>query len=191
MREPRPLAVVGNVNVDLIMGPVLPWPNPGTETIVDHSDLRIGGAAGNVALTWKALGRDYQIASNTGNDHFGDWLRRAFAPKSDSWPISYTGTTISVGLTHQDSERTFFTSRGHLADLTWAQVRALLDWPRLARGMLLVCGTFVSDALVEEYDALLAYARSHKVRVALDTGWPTNGVDTRDHTARSRLAKAV
>ena len=27
----RPLAVVGNVNIDLIMGPVKPWPTPGTE----------------------------------------------------------------------------------------------------------------------------------------------------------------
>ena len=175
MRQPRPLAVVGNVNVDLIMGPVQPWPNPGTETVVPHSDLRIGGAAGNVALAWQALGRDFQIASNTGKDHFGDWLRRAFAPKSDSWPIADTDTTISVGLTHQDSERTFFTTRGHLADLTWAQVRVLIDWPRLAGGKLLVCGTFVCDALAVEYDALLAHARAHNVRAALDTGWPTNG----------------
>ena len=79
MSNPRPLAVVGNVNVDLIMGPVHPWPVPGTEIIVEHSDLRLGGAAGNVALAWQALGRDYQIASNTGNDLFGDWLRRGFA----------------------------------------------------------------------------------------------------------------
>ena len=175
MSEPRPLAVVGNVNVDLIMGPVLPWPKPGTETIVDHSDLRIGGAAGNVALAWQALGRDYQIAANTGKDHFGDWLRRAFAPMSDNWPIADTDTTISVGLTHHDSERTFFTTRGHLAELTWAQVRTLIDWPRLAGGKLLVCGTFVSDALVQDYDALFDFARRHKVKVALDTGWPTNG----------------
>lgn len=175
MSQARPLAVVGNVNVDLIMGPVLPWPVPGTETIVDSSDLRPGGAAGNVALAWQALERDYQIAANTGKDHFGDWLRRNFAPESDRWPVADTDTTISVGLTHHDSERTFFTTRGHLAELTWAQVRTMIDWPRLAGGKLLVCGTFVSDALVEDYDTLLACARRHGVRVALDTGWPTDG----------------
>lgn len=175
MSEPRPLAVVGNVNVDLIMGPVLPWPKPGTETIVDRSDLRIGGAAGNVALAWQALGRDFQIAANTGKDQFGDWLRRAFAPMSDNWPIADTDTTISVGLTHHDSERTFFTTRGHLAELTWAQVRTLIDWPGLAGGMLLVSGTFVSDALVQDYDALFGCARTNNVKVALDTGWPTDG----------------
>lgn len=175
MSNPGPLAVVGNVNVDLIMGPVHPWPVPGTEIMVEHSDLRLGGAAGNVALAWRALGRAYQIASNTGKDHFGDWLRRGFAPDSDRWPISDTGTTISVGLTHQDSERTFFTSRGHLEKLTWPQVRSMIDWPRLAGGQILVCGTFVCDALVQDYDDLLAYAHAHGVRVALDTGWPTNG----------------
>ena len=46
----RPLAVIGNVNVDLIMGPAAPWPQPGTEIIVDHDELRVGGSAGNAAL---------------------------------------------------------------------------------------------------------------------------------------------
>ena len=175
MSDSRPLAVVGNVNVDLIMGPVMPWPAPGTEITVKATELRAGGAAGTVALAWQALGRDFQIASNTGGGPLGDWLRHSFRPWSDRWPIAETDTTVSVGLTHPDSERTFFTSRGHLADLTWAQVRGQIDWPRLAGGTLLVCGTFVTDALVEDYAALLAFARSHKVRVALDTGWPPQG----------------
>ena len=41
----RPLAVIGNVNVDLILGPTAPWPRAGTEIIVDHDDLRVGGQA--------------------------------------------------------------------------------------------------------------------------------------------------
>lgn len=175
MTSPRPLAVVGNVNVDLIMGPVPPWPAPGTEMIVDHSDLRLGGAAGNVALAWQAFGRAFQIASNTGSGPFGDWLRQGFAPQSARWPIADTETTLSVGLTHPDSERTFFTSRGHLDQLTWPQVRDMLDWPRLAGGMLLVCGSFVCEALAREHEALFAHARAHRVSIALDTGWPADG----------------
>ena len=38
----RPLAVIGNVNVDLIVGPVAPWPTAGTEISVDHDELRVG-----------------------------------------------------------------------------------------------------------------------------------------------------
>ena len=48
--------VIGGVTVDLIMGPVAPWPRPGTETFVDHSELRAGGPAGNTALALRALG---------------------------------------------------------------------------------------------------------------------------------------
>lgn len=175
MTDPAPLAVAGNVNVDLVMGPVAPWPRPGTETVVEASELRCGGAAGNVALTWRALGRDFQIAASTGRDAFGDWLRAGLSPHSGAWPVSGLATTISVGLTHPDSERTFFTTRGHVADLSWPDVRDAIDWRRLGGGMLLVCGSFVTDRLAEDYDALLAHARDHRVRVALDTGWPAEG----------------
>lgn len=175
MTSPAPLAVVGNVNVDLVMGPVAPWPRPGTETVVETSEVRCGGAAGNVALTWRALGRDFQIAASTGRDAFGDWLRAELSPQSGRWPVADRATTLSVGLTHPDSERTFFTTRGHVADLSWPDVRDAIDWRRLDGGLLLLCGTFVTDRLTEDYDALLAHARDHRVRVALDTGWPDGG----------------
>ncbi|MDZ4093675.1 MAG: carbohydrate kinase family protein [Paracoccaceae bacterium] len=175
MTRTRPLAVVGNVNVDLIMGPVAPWPTPGSEVITDHDALRIGGSAGNAALTWAALGQDFQIAAHTGNDQFGSWLRDALAPHSGAWPIVDCGTTLSVGLTHPDGERTFFTTRGHLARLDWPQVRKCLDWDRLAGGYLLLCGCFLMDDLARDYDALFDQAKAHGIKVALDTGWPPGG----------------
>ncbi|WP_413875827.1 carbohydrate kinase family protein [Albidovulum sp.] len=175
MTGPAPLAVAGNVNVDLIMGPVAPWPRAGTEIMVEASELRYGGAAGNVSLAWAALGRDHQIAANTGRDPFGTWLRDGFAPRSAGWPVAGAGTTISLGLTHPDSERTFFTTRGHVDALSWAEVRAMIDWPKLAGGQLLVCGSFVTERLAAEYDALFAHAADRGVRIALDTGWPVAG----------------
>lgn len=170
-----PLAVVGNVNVDLIMGPVAPWPDAGLEVIVDHDELRIGGSAANSALTWAALGAEFQMAANSGSDLYGQWMRDGMAPHSRSWPVAGGASTISVGITHPDGERTFFTNRGHLAQLTWAEVRAMLDWPRLAGGWLLLCGSFLTDALAADYDALFDDAQRHGVRVALDTGWPPAG----------------
>lgn len=108
----RPLAVIGNVNVDLILGPAAPWPKAGTEIIVDHDELRVGGAAGNSALAWQALGVEFEIAANIGSDQFGRWLSEAFGHRSDKWPVRPEKTTLSVGITHPDGERTFFTTRG-------------------------------------------------------------------------------
>ncbi|MGK9285563.1 PfkB family carbohydrate kinase [Sinorhizobium meliloti] len=171
----RPLAAIGNVNVDLILGPAEPWPKPGTEVIVDHDELRVGGCAGNNALAWDSLGVDYVIAANVGNDQFGTWLKEAFGKRSHDWPVEAVGTTLSVGITHPDGERTFFTTRGHLALFSLPQVHSMLDGNRLRGGYALLSGSFLTDALTHAYDALFDWADAHDIAVGLDTGWPLEG----------------
>lgn len=171
----RPLAVIGNVNVDLIVGPVAPWPKAGTETVVDHDELRVGGQAGNTGLAWQALGVDFEIAANVGNDQFGHWLREAFGARADKWPVRPESTTLSVGMTHPDGERTFFTTRGHLPHFSLADVISVLDGKRLAGGYALLCGSFLTDDLTRDYEAFFDWANGHGIAVALDTGWPIQG----------------
>jgi sugar/nucleoside kinase (ribokinase family) len=179
----RPLAVIGNVNVDLILGPAAPWPKAGTEIIVDHDELRVGGAAGNSALAWDALGVDFQIAANVGNDQFGRWLSQAFGRRAETWPVRAEGTTLSVGITHPDGERTFFTTRGHLPGFSLADVFAVLDVLALKGGFALLCGSFLTDDLTREYTALFDWADQHNIAVALDTGWPLDGWTTENCAA--------
>ncbi|HEY4191306.1 MAG TPA: PfkB family carbohydrate kinase [Mesorhizobium sp.] len=171
----RPLAVIGNVNVDLILGPAAPWPKAGTEIIVDHDELRVGGQAGNSALVWQALGVDFSIAANVGSDQFGRWLREEFGRRAEKWTVSPEGTTLSVGITHPDGERTFFTTRGHLPRLDLAGVLSVLDGPQLAGGWALLCGSFLTNDLTRDYTAFFDWADSHGIAVALDTGWPMDG----------------
>jgi sugar/nucleoside kinase (ribokinase family) len=171
----RPLAVVGNVNVDLVVGPVAPWPVPGTEVMVEHDELRVGGAAGNAALAWAALGADFQIAANVGADQFGTWLREAFGARAARWPVEAGATTLSVGVTHPDGERTFLTTVGHLPALSLEKVVGGLDATALAGGLLLVCGSFLTTRLSARYGALFDWADRHGIDVALDTGWPLSG----------------
>jgi sugar/nucleoside kinase (ribokinase family) len=171
----RPLAVIGNVNVDLILGPAEPWPKAGTEIIVDHDELRVGGAAGNSALTWSALGVDFEIAANVGSDEFGRWLRGAFGERAAKWPVSPEGTTLSVGITHPDGERTFFTTRGHLPRFSLDDVLSVLDGERLAGGYMLLCGSFLTTDLTVDYEELFDWADKHRITTVLDTGWPLDG----------------
>ncbi|TPL87195.1 PfkB family carbohydrate kinase [Mesorhizobium sp. B2-3-12] len=171
----RPLAVIGNVNVDLIVGPVAPWPKAGTETVVDHDELRVGGQAGNTGLAWQALGVDFAIAANVGDDQFGRWLREAFGPRAEKWTIRPEGTTLSVGMTHPDGERTFLTTRGHLPRLGLGDVLSVLDGSALSGGYALLSGSFLTEDLTRDYDALFDWADSHDISVALDTGWPIDG----------------
>ncbi|MFS2177006.1 PfkB family carbohydrate kinase [Rhizobium pisi] len=190
----RPLAVIGNVNVDLILGPAAPWPKAGTEIIVDHDELRVGGSAGNSALAWQALGVEFEIAANIGSDQFGRWLAEAFGQRSEKWPVRPERTTLSVGITHPDGERTFFTTTGHLLRFSLEDVFAVIDGERLRGGCALLCGAFLTDDLTKEYDAFFDWAEHHDITVALDTGWPLDGwteencVATRSWLSRSGIA---
>lgn len=187
----RPLAVVGNVNVDLILGPAAPWPKAGTEVIVDHDELRVGGAAGNAALAWAGIGADFAIAANVGSDRFGRWLLEEFGARADRWQVRPEGTTLSVGITHPDGERTFFTTRGHLARLGLADVLAALDGPSLAGGYVLLCGSFLTDDLSADYPAFFDWADGQGIAVALDTGWPLEGwTEVNRSAARTWLSRS-
>ena len=169
------ILVIGNVNVDFILGPVTPWPRPGTETIFPQSELRIGGAAGNSALTLQALGARFRILCNMGDDIFGRWLIDSFKPDSRRWPIARMSTTASACLAHPSGERTFLTSQGHLAVTQMEDVLALL--PRRARkgDIALLCGGFLSPKLLLGYDELMETLRARGFEIALDTGWPSGG----------------
>lgn len=182
-RTTRPLAVIGNVNVDLILGPATPWPKAGTEIIVDHDELRVGGQAGNSALAWEALGVDYEVAANVGNDQFGRWLSGTFGAHGGKWPISAENTTLSVGITHPDGERTFFTTRGHLPRFSLKDVLTVLDGKRLGGGYALLTGAFLTDDLTQDYPALFDWADAHGITMALDTGWPIDGWTQRNCAA--------
>ncbi|MDH6266319.1 sugar/nucleoside kinase (ribokinase family) [Rhizobium sp. SG_E_25_P2] len=190
----KPLAVIGNVNVDLIMGPAAPWPQPGTEIIVDHNELRVGGAAGNTALAWMALGTSFTIAANIGDDQFGRWLQGEFGAHGAAWPARPEGTTISVGITHPDGERTFFTTKGHLPHFSFTDTRTMLEAAAFAGGYALLCGSFLTDVLTRDYDALFDWLDARGVDAALDTGWPLDGwtdancAATRAWLGRCRLA---
>lgn len=171
----KPIAVIGNVNVDLILGPAAPWPQPGTEIIVDHDELRVGGCAGNSALALKALGVPFALAASIGSDRFGAWLAEEFGDQSDRWRVHAENTTISVGITHPDGERTFFTTLGHLPHYGAADVLATLDGEIHRDGYALFAGPFLMPRLANEYDQLYDWADRFGIRVALDTGWPPAG----------------
>ena len=181
----RKLVVIGNVNVDLILGPAAPWPQPGTEIIVEHDELRVGGSAGNTALAWAGMGIDHAIAAKVGSDRFGDWLRESFGPRAHAWRARPENTTLSVGITHPDGERTFFTSKGHLPHFALDDVLPVLEATPLDGGIALLCGSFLTDRLVEDYDALFDWVEAKGLTTALDTGWPLQGW-TEENRQRAR-----
>lgn len=170
-----PLTIVGDVGVDIVLGPMRDWPKIGTETLVERSELRAGGSGGNTALAVHYLGGDSRLLSLVGNDDFGAWLKRQFQDTCASLPTCDSPTSMSIGLLHECSERTFFTTRGHLDRFSFRDVRSRLEPATDRRATLMLCGVFLTPELRSSYDALIDEAQDLGYQVAIDTGWPSGG----------------
>ncbi|TKI06854.1 carbohydrate kinase family protein [Martelella alba] len=169
------LYVAGNINIDLIMGTLRQWPARGTEAMLDYSALRPGGSAGNCVLALAALGTPHRAVANQGNDHFSGWLAKHFADSAPHWPRYDCETSLTVGITHPDNERTFFSNQGHIVRLSQQDVLRQLPEKATPGDRVLLCGTFLCLRLFEDYADLLAALRQRGFAVAVDTGWPPQG----------------
>ena len=166
------LLIIGDVGVDLVMGPISGWPRVGTETIVERSDLRAGGSAANAALAVSYLGGKSQLVSGVGNDEWGSWLREQLRGLGASLPVCDAATTLSVGLIDSGGERTFFTTRGHLDKLSYEHLRPRIDPAPTLGSVALLSGVFLTPALRQSYLRLLRDLGVLGYQVALDTNWP-------------------
>ena len=171
---PKPLVVIGNLNIDIIIGPTT-WPEIGTEVFVDQDEVRVGGSAGNTALALQALGHPHMFIGSIGSDTFGIILEQAFAPQTSRFVKCPARTTLTVGITHPDSERTFFTTRGHLPHFSADEAIAQLSNVEIDGGMVLLSGAFQTERLMEGYDRLIEAATARGATIAVDPGWPTGG----------------
>ncbi len=168
------LSIVGDVGVDLVLGSLDGWPRIGTELLMPRSELRAGGSGANAALAARHIGQRTQLISAVGNDHFGHWLAEEFNGLRSNLEVCDRETTISVGLMHACGDRNFFTTEGHLQQLSVQHVLKHLlpsDVPAIA----LFTAPFLLTELRARYADLLAEAASRGYRIALDTGWPPEG----------------
>ncbi len=171
--RPR-LIVAGNANVDLLLGPIEPWPRVGTEVIAERLVWRVGGALGNSALALAGLGVAARLVWDVGDDPLGSWLQARLEATGSEPRVLPAATSVTVGVTHPDGERTFLSHLGHLA---------ASDPEALARSIasaspgdhLLVGGSFLLPRWRPALPTLLARARTRSVVTALDTGWPSGG----------------
>jgi ribokinase len=167
------LTVIGDVGVDVVLGPIDRWPAIGTESLMDHSELRPGGSAGNAALAASYLGVPCRLLSLVGNDSLGAWLAEQFQQLNPALPVCERATSVSVGIIHACGERTFLTTRGHLEAFDYPHVHPFLPRAKHRPSIVLLSGVFLTPKLRRHYARLIEDLAALGYQVALDTGWPS------------------
>ena len=165
------ISILGDIGIDLVMGPLDGWPETGTETLMPRSEMRAGGSAGNAALALRALGAPVRLLSAVGHDALGAWLAGQFDGLETELTVLAAPTSLSVGMIHGAGDRNFFTTHGHL------DLQPPAAAPRAARpgDILLLTGVFLLPRLRALYCQLMQQWRDLGYQIAIDTGWPPEG----------------
>ena len=168
------LTILGDICIDFVMGPIEHWPTVGTETIVESNEMRAGGSAGNAALTMRHLGVGAKLISQVGNDKLGEWLVGQFNGIDSVIESIDAPTSISTGVVHSCSERTLFTTRGHLEQISWVEFEKHIG-PAQVGDIALLTGAFLLPKLRSEYRKVIEALCELGYQIAIDTGWPAQG----------------
>ena len=173
---PYTVGILGNTNIDLLMGPLHKLPSFGHEMVVPTMETRAAGAVGYTAMALDRLGLPTFIAGAVGDDAWADFIRREFSlyPNIDLAGLETavdTPTGLSVALLDEHGQRGFVTCDGAL-DKQDAALLARQEARLLSSRYVLVCGYFFLPALRgEPMRAFLRRAHAAGATVMLDTGW--------------------
>jgi sugar/nucleoside kinase (ribokinase family) len=184
MSDPA-VAILGNVNVDLIVRSATALPPPGQEWEVEAVEMRPGGAAANAGLALAALGVPVRVVGAVGDDPFGALLQDAFEARGlgdQLDTIAGVPTGVSLAFESADRDRSFLIALGSLA----AFDRSMVPDELLHARYVLSCGTFTLPRMRGAPTAeILRDVRASGGTTLLDTGWDPSGWadDTRDEIA--------
>jgi ribokinase len=171
----RPVCIIGNLNVDLIIRNVPHLPVFGQEVFGTDSVLVSSGQAGYLAFALRGLQIPTTVIGNLGQDLYGQQILRDLQASGvetagvDVAPGGRTGITVAI--VRPDGERAFVSEQGCLAD--YSVEEALLHWDQTRpAGIVCLVGVFMFSRLTLSACAgLLAKAAGEGKLTMLDTGW--------------------
>jgi sugar/nucleoside kinase (ribokinase family) len=174
--DERPVTVIGNVNLDVIVRGAAELPPPGEEWLAEEVTLRPGGAAANAALALAALGVPVRLIGCVGADGAGHLVREALASVGvgldDVTTLLDASTGVSVAFEAPGRDRSFLTYGGALARFDETMVPA----DAFDGGAVLVCGTFLLPGLgMQGTRSLLSRAHDAGATVLFDPGSDPDG----------------
>ncbi|MCM8757313.1 MAG: carbohydrate kinase family protein [Candidatus Omnitrophica bacterium] len=163
---------------DFISKPVATMPERGKLTLVEKSELHVGGCAANTGLVLKRLGGKVAILGKVGEDNLGRFILRILQESGIETEavktipgVTTSGTSVLV---HPDGERSFIHSLGANALLSDEdfEEKYIEQFAILHLAGVLLMPRLEGESLTK----VVKKAKSLGVTVCLDTAWDSRGV---------------
>ena len=166
------IAIIGELNLDLIVTGVPELPRLGEEVIVDGMEMTLGSSSAILACQLTKLDDDVLLVSKVGSDEFGrralTFLEEKGVPKGlvAETPDTPSGLTISIAV---GTERAMLTRLGTIEEMRWQDI----DWSKLkGRRHLHLSSYYLQRALRPDVERIFARAQEMGMTTSFDTGWP-------------------
>ncbi len=172
------VAIVGNYNIDLIIGQVSSMPAWGSEVLVDTMFSRVAGSAGNSALVLGHLGTPVLPVGIVGDDGYGHQIIRELSQLGlpTNLIIQKPGTHTGVGFTilRDDGERSFLTYLGSLGEYSDDDLLATIDDVSKCDYVLFAGYNLLPRLSTDGILQFFAKVKAAGCTLLFDTGWDVN-----------------
>jgi len=174
------IAVIGELNLDLIVSEVPHLPELGEEVIAGGMDLTLGSSSAILASQLARLGNNLLFISKVGGDDFGRRALEFLKLKGVSSEAIAVDESISTGLTISiavGTERGQVTQLGCIEEMRYEDV----DFDLLrGREHLNISSFYLQRNLRPDIGRIFAQAKEMGLTTSLDTGWPHDGESIHD-----------
>lgn len=186
------LAVVGNINVDLLVWPVVEIPPPGAERSVERVELRVGGSSAISGAVLARLGAEPIVCGCVGTDALGamalEELDRYGVDTRHVCRIPGASTGTSIAFEGPGRDRSFLISLGSLS--TYGP--SLVPEEVFGSSFVLLCGYFNLPLMRgAAAAAILRRVKEAGGTTLLDIGWDHDGWSEATRRESQRLLPYV
>lgn len=167
----KKVLMLGDVNVDIMMGGMESLPVPDRETICETYELTVGSSAAICACNYASLGGDVSILGLTGKDENGEFMLRKMRTFGINVDLvqrtSEVGTGVTVNLIHGNN-RSQVTYAGTIAEFDGASIDSsiLTQFDHLH-----FAGPYLQTKFRPHITRLLDLASEAGISTSLDPQW--------------------
>jgi sugar/nucleoside kinase (ribokinase family) len=165
------VAVVGELNVDLILNQINKFPEVGKEVLADQMTITLGSSSAIFASNLSVLGSKVTFVGTLGRDHFGDHVVSSLQSKGvHTDNIIYCkdcSTGATVVLNYQE-DRANVTYPGAMSRLS---IKDISDESLQYSKHLHVSSIFLSTGLKKDIRELFKKAKGMGLTTSLDPQW--------------------
>jgi sugar/nucleoside kinase (ribokinase family) len=162
------IAIIGELNIDLLASGLKTEPKLGHEILADNFEITLGSASAIFACGIAGLGRRVTFVSKVGEDAFGQFCIDALSKRGLSTDYfsavkeSKTGITIVMSTPH---DRAMVTYLGAIAELEFNDIPLeILDYNR----HLHLTSYYLQTALRPDFPRLMAIAKQKGLTTSFD-----------------------